>query len=155
MSMSMTDPVQQRYKIAWLVNAFKVKGSRHSFALGVCEYSKKIAFMVGSDDVVTQLMVHDLYINGECEEGRRCLCRSCPHNETTALSLGASAERWRVTTAAKLEKLHQHLAETERHLKGEIDSIDWHEKQVVLHFEKTLVVLASVDSQEHTGDLEK
>ena len=154
--MSMSDTVQKRYKITWLNNAFKVKGSKHSLAFGVCEHSKKIAFVTVSDDVLTQLVVHDLYIvNSECEEGRCCLCRSCPLNETTASSLSASGKRWRGTKAAVLKRMHKRLAKIEKILKREIDSIDWQKKQVVLHFEKTPIVLARVDSQEPTSDLEK
>lgn len=147
---------EKRYKITWLNNAFKVKGSSHSFAFGVCEYSRKIAFMVVSEDILTQFVVHDLYIvNGECEEGYRCLCRSCPYNKTTASSLSASSMRWKGIKAAGLKRLHQHLAQIEGFLKKEIDSINWQEKQIILHFEKTPIMIAKVDSQQPTGDLKK
>lgn len=140
---------QGRYKITWLSNAVKAENNRPSVALGICEYSKKIAFMCPSDDALTLLLLHDLYIiNGECEEGRRCLCRSCPHNKTTASSLGASSKRLRGIRAGQLENVHRLLPEIERPLKKEIESIDWREKQIILHFEKVPLKLAHIDSKE-------
>jgi len=141
--------LEQHYKITWLSNAFKSSKYRRSIALGVCEYSRKIAFAVASDDVLTQLVVHDLYIvNGECEEGRHCLCKSCPYNKTTTSSLGASAERWRGIKESELENIHRRLAEIEEILIDEINSIDWQEKQIILQFEKTPIVLTRVRKQE-------
>jgi hypothetical protein len=128
---------QGHYKITWLTNAVKAENNPHILAVGVCEYSKRIAFVTDSNDILTLLCVHDLYITaGKCEEGRWCLCKSCPYNKTTASSLSASSPRWRGTKSHQLETLHKMMAEFERILKEKIESIDWSEKQIILEFEK-------------------
>jgi hypothetical protein len=133
----MSGAEQGHYKITWLSNAVMAEGYKRSIALGICEYSKKIAFAALSDDILTLMGVHDLYIeNGVCEEGRRCLCNSCPYNRTTATSLGTSSKQWSGIRSNQLKRIRQRSVKIEELLKKRIDSINWHEKQIIIHFEK-------------------
>jgi hypothetical protein len=128
---------QGHFKITWLTNAIKAENNQHILAVGICEYSKRIAFVTDSNDILTLFAVCNLYIiDGECEEGRRCLCKSCPYNKTTASSLSASSPRWRGTNSFQLETLHKMMAEFERILEKEIESINWYEKQMIYDFKK-------------------
>jgi hypothetical protein len=138
-------PVEEKwYKITWISNAFKVEETGASFSVGVCEFSKKVAFLTDSDDLVMQLTVHDLYIiEGKCEEGCRCLCKSCPYNTTTATSLARSSKKWRKIKAKEFQRLCDHMQRVTSLLKKEIDGVNWLAKQLVAHFEEPPIVIGS------------
>lgn len=146
---------RQQYKIKWLVNAVKLKGYKDSLSVGVCESTKKIAFL--RDSTVTLeasdvLVLYDVnVVNGECEERKGCLCSSCRFNETTAASLRASTLSLRDITLEELEKLYQRVAIIEKDLKSYIDSFDWQSPYGSWFNEPTLI-LSRAKRQKTAGD---
>ncbi len=78
----------QSYGILWArakaVLHIKGKGKKGLEWLGICGFSKRVCKVAPPNDMMTVLVVNNLYVtNGVCEEGTRCVDKDCPLNKTT------------------------------------------------------------------------
>lgn len=82
--MSNTDLVGSKDKVPVLwVEARKVLKTRSRTVLGICGFSKRVFRITSKKDVLSVLMIQDIYVEPKCEERYRCLDVDCPKNETT------------------------------------------------------------------------
>ena len=130
----------KKYKIKWVINAVRLgKRGKRSISLGFCEKTKKVAFasVLGSDALegAKPFIVHDVYVDDECEDGQLCWNLQCPYNKATRQTLKkylgkkCSSEEFK-TVSVKLQEFGKHF----------ISDIDWNEEGQIVYKKPAMFV---------------
>jgi hypothetical protein len=98
--------MRQNMKFPFIWVLTKMKGKRKNIWLGFCGKTYHVSKIAA--DMLSPLVIQDLYINGECEEGGRCLYFQCPHNFTTEHSL---REAYKSKTTFKANPMKSKIGE--------------------------------------------
>ena len=136
--------MQTKIKIQWLVDVVGAGDGRVS--LGFCEAEPlRVAFVAPNTGmaVLLPMVVRDAYITMKgCEEGKRCLVKTCRYNCTTFTSYRNSAT-WKKNSlprAKNFDILLTRVAEWESMLANDIQTIDW-QKDFTYVYPKPTIIL--------------
>lgn len=126
---------ETKYIINWITNGVSLK-AKGPINVGICERTKRIATI--SEHFIKPLIVRDTFVlDAQCEEGTRCLDRSCVFNKTTWKSYASSmnfawmTEKQFVWLIELINSIQQALQET-------IDGLSW-DRPMISAFESSVL----------------
>lgn len=134
--------MSNEFKIRWIVNAVRlVKRGKRRLNLGFCEKNSRVAFVaiLGINNFVEDLksfVIHEVYVDMECEDGEYCWNLKCPHNRATPEKLKKHVGK--KCDSATLRKISEELQEIGEHF---VSTIDW-SKDVQIFFDKPPLILS-------------
>lgn len=76
-----------KYPVKWCINGLELEGSENLGHLGICGYSRNVAFLDGNPNPAQLIEIRDIFIkNGDCSNSEHCLDLKCKYNKTTGHS---------------------------------------------------------------------
>lgn len=76
-----------KYPVKWCINCLELGGSGDLSHLGICGYSKNVAFLDGNSSPAQLIEIRNISMkNEDCSNSEHCLDFKCKHNKTTGHS---------------------------------------------------------------------
>jgi len=100
----------KRFIITWYLDAVRLGNSRKTTSFALCEKNGHIARIMLTP--IDYIVIKDVYVNGDCEDGKWCFDLDCPHCKPDLKYLrkmGIKSQEQLVEVHKRFERIREEL----------------------------------------------